>query len=207
MTTSNVVIIDYGMGNVGSVQNAVASLGYPVKISCDASDIESASHIILPGVGAFGDGMNNLHNFGLVDILYQAVVVKKIPFLGICLGMQLLADKGYEFGEHAGLGWVHGEVKKLIAPNLPLPHVGWDDIVVEHPEQNILFAQLPDTNFYFLHSFHFNGVESSLITSTCEYGQKFVASFRQENIFAVQFHPEKSQVSGLHVLKNFFQYA
>jgi len=200
-----IAIIDYGMGNVASVKKALDKLGASAAITREADVISQASHIILPGVGAFGDGIKNLHEYGLVDILRQQVIVKKVPFLGICLGLQLLAEKGYEYGEHQGLGWIQGETVKLaVGAEQRLPHVGWDNVnlIKDTP----LFAGVSDLDFYFVHSYYFDCQEREVITARCNYGVNFLASLQQDNIFGTQFHPEKSQISGLKVLENFINY-
>ena len=199
-----VVIIDYGMGNVGSVKNAFASLGEEAVISRKEEDIKSASHIVLPGVGAFKKGMENIHYFGLVDILRREVLEKQKPFLGICLGMQLLAEKGYEFGEHDGLGWIQGEAVKLDAGKLPLPHIGWNNIHIAR-ENKLLKDVENDQDFYFVHSYVFKTKNSDDIAATTEYGSEFNSVISKNNIFGVQFHPEKSQRAGKLLLENFLK--
>jgi len=202
----NVAVIDYGMGNVASVLKALEKIGVPAVLTADHDEIRKATHIILPGVGAFGDGIKNLSERGLIELLTSEVVEKKKPFLGICLGMQLLGTKGYEFGEHQGLGWIDGSVIKFdIDPTLRLPHIGWNNITAKPGSK--LFENIPDQNFYFVHSFHLVPTDPSCISATCEYGIKFAAAIEHENIMATQFHPEKSQESGLAVLKKFFSYA
>lgn len=197
-----VIIVDYNMGNVASVSKALTFLGVPNIISGVRQDIERATHLILPGVGAFGDGMKNLRAQGLIPILRKKVYEDKTPFLGICLGMQLLAQTGTEFGRHEGLGWVKGEVVKLRGDgDLRLPHIGWNNVVVRN--QDALFQNIPDDNFYFVHSYHLVCTDSGVISAACSYGQTFAAALHQDNIFAVQFHPEKSQMAGLQVLRNF----
>lgn len=199
-----VVIIDYNMGNIASVKKALLKLGAEAKISRDAADINLASHVILPGVGAFGQGIENIRNLGLEEVLRQKVLKEKRPFLGVCLGMQLLADTGYEFGQHKGLGFIAGETVEFQAPNIRLPHVGWNNIEIVKPSP--LLEDLPDKNFYFVHSFHLKCKDPSVVTSVCDYGEGFVATIESGNIFGAQFHPEKSQDSGLKVLKNFLDY-
>ncbi|OGM96133.1 MAG: imidazole glycerol phosphate synthase, glutamine amidotransferase subunit [Candidatus Yanofskybacteria bacterium RIFCSPHIGHO2_02_FULL_38_22b] len=203
MTTSlkKVVIVDYKMGNVASVKKAFEKLGARVKISSTKNDIGSAQYIVLPGVGAFGEGISNLKKLGLIDILSKSVLKKRVPFLGICIGMQLLADTGYEFGKHDGLGWIKGETIKLKSTNLP--HIGWNNIKTK---SNKLFSDLPDNNFYFVHSYFLKPADKSIVTSTCNYDQVFSSSIQKDNIFATQFHPEKSQLAGLKVLDNFLSY-
>ncbi len=197
-----IAIVDYNMGNVASVRKAFEHLGAKILLTAKKAEIENADAIVLPGVGAFADGMRNLTALGLISILKQEVIIKQKPFLGICLGMQLLADKGYEFSECAGLGFIGGEIVKLHpSNNLRLPHVGWDD--VEFADDDSFFDGVADKNFYFLHSYHFQCTETTLTIATCTYGEKFIAAFHKNNIYATQFHPEKSQISGLQVLKNF----
>ncbi len=202
---NEVVIIDYQMGNVASVAKAFKKCGARTFISRDPQKIASASHLVLPGVGAFGKGMENLKKLGLVTILKENVLKHKKPFLGICLGMQLLAKKGFEFGEHEGLGWIEGEVLAIRTKNLRLPHIGWDNIEILD-NRNIL-KDIPDDNFYFDHSFYLSCSDKKIITSFCRYGEKLPASIKKNNIYAVQFHPEKSQVSGLKLIANFLAYA
>lgn len=207
MATSNnqrVVIVDYQMGNVASVRKAFEKLGARADISHNTKELHAATHIVLPGVGAFGDGMQNLRQMELIEPLRHATLTLKTPFLGICLGMQLLAESGEEFGAHEGLGWIKGNVVKLQTGTLRLPHIGWNDITVK--QNNYLFQDVSDTNFYFVHSYHLKPRMSACVSSTCVYGEKFAASIQQDNIFATQFHPEKSQTSGLQVLKNFLAY-
>lgn len=196
--TKKVTIIDYGMGNVASVKKAFEKIGARVKISNSKKDIEKAEYLVLPGVGAFGDGIKKLTELNLVDILNETVIKGGKPFLGICLGMQLLSEVGYEFGTHNGLGWIKGETIKLQA--LRLPHVGWDNIKILKKD---LFRDIPDDNFYFVHSYVLKPKNSSIITSVCKYGTEFPASIKHKNIFATQFHPEKSQLGGLKLLENF----
>lgn len=201
-----VVIIDYNMGNVASVLKAFQKIGAEAIISHQPAEIEKATYLVLPGVGAFGDGMKNLQQCGLVGLLGEKVLKDKTPFLGICLGMQLLADSGTEFGNHTGLGWVRGSVVKLKGDAaLRLPHVGWNDVAVEH--SSTLFAEVTDPNFYFVHSYHLECADADVTAATCTHGQPFTAALQQDNIMATQFHPEKSQTSGLQVLRNFLAFS
>lgn len=189
------------MGNVASVSKALDKLGFRNKLSNKTSDIEKATHLILPGVGAFGDGMKNLIRSGVIDVLTKRIKAG-IPFLGICLGMQLLAEKGFEFGEHKGMGLIEGEVIKLKAPRLP--HVGWNDI--KKRKNSLILKDLPDNNFYFVHSYVLKPKDNSVISATCKHGREFPAAIQKGNIFATQFHPEKSQGAGLKLLQNFLNY-
>lgn len=197
-----ILIVDYGMGNVGSVKNAVTVLGFDAVISRATEDIKKASHIILPGVGAFKEGMENLETFGLVEILADAVLKDKKPFLGICLGMEMLAEYGEEAGSHRGLGWIKGRAKRLnVGQTGRLPHVGWNDVILE--SDSTLFRGIKRPIFYFLHSYHLVAEDRSIVTAYSEYGERFVAAVQKGNILGVQFHPEKSQRNGLKVLENF----
>lgn len=201
MSKRAVAIIDYGMGNLASVKKAFEKIGADAMITRDKAVISGASLIILPGVGAFGDGMKNLSTYGLVDILTHCVLEKKIAFLGICLGMQLLAEHGQEFGDHTGLGWIQGDVQQLsVEAPLRLPHIGWNDIEIMNTTS--LFENIIDLNFYFDHSFALESTNPSTVLATCTYGHRFAAVIKKGNITAVQFHPEKSQDSGLQFLKN-----
>ena len=197
-----VVIIDYGMGNVSSVEKALNFLNIKNIISNDENIIKNSSAILLPGVGSFSQGMNNLRKMNLVDLLTDEVVNKKKPFLGICLGMQLIFEKGNEPHECDGLGWIKGEVKKLDLDGLKIPHMGWNDIEVQN---NKFYSKINNFDFYFIHSYHVLPTFKSEIVATVNYGIDIVASIQKDNIFATQFHPEKSQQSGLCLLKEFFE--
>jgi len=201
-----IIIIDYGLGNLFSVIGAVEKLGFKAKISSKISEIEKADKLILPGVGAFSDGMKNLKNLGLIEPLTKLVVEKKKPILGICLGCQLMAKESFEFGHHQGLGWIDGSVIKL-EPNdkeLRIPHVGWDDLLQR--KKSILFEGIPDDAlFYYTHSFYFKCNNPDDILGECDYGGLFTSAFRHNNIYGTQFHPEKSQLHGLNLLKNFLE--
>ncbi|MBI3290813.1 imidazole glycerol phosphate synthase subunit HisH [Candidatus Falkowbacteria bacterium] len=200
-------IIDYQMGNVRSAAKAFELLGVETVVSNKFSDIQKASHLVLPGVGAFGDGMKHLNELGLIDILKDEVLEKKKPILGICLGMQLLGSDSEEFGRHQGLGFLKAPVKEfnLEGKDLKVPHVGWNNIrlIKDHP----LFSGIKqDSVFYFVHSFHLVPEDGQITAATCNYGYDFPAIVAKENIFAVQFHPEKSQTVGLKMLENFINW-
>ena len=202
------VIVDYGMGNVQSVKNALEFLGYEALISRKEEDIRNAEKLILPGVGAFIDGMKNLEIFNLKEILYDEVINKKKPLLGICLGMQLLAQDSEEGGYYKGLGWIYGNVKqlKIKLKESKIPHVGWNNIKIQR--EDALLKGIPDdSDFYFIHSYHVVPIDKTMITSTCDYGAEFVSTMSKDNIFATQFHPEKSQDKGLKILENFMKHA
>jgi glutamine amidotransferase len=198
-----VLVIDYGMGNLGSVCRAIEECGGDPMLSDDPKDIKHASWMILPGVGAFPDGMKNLHERGWVEPLAHAVREESIPLLGICLGMQLLADRGFEGTETLGLGFIAGDVRLLKPANdLRVPHVGWNDV---HTKGNArLFDGIPDgSDFYFVHSYHFVPTMREHIAAVVEYGGEVVAAVADGNVWGAQFHPEKSSRAGFHLLKNF----
>lgn len=199
-----VVIIDYGMGNTGSVKNAIKAIGADVLVSNKKADIEAASHIILPGVGAFQDGIKNISSSGLAGILEKEVLNKQKPFLGLCLGMQLLATEGTEGARSKGLGWIKGVVRRFeIDKSFKVPHVGWND--VKPLKKSGLFAGISRPVFYFVHSYIFIPEDNTVISAETEYGEKFPAALEKGNIFGLQFHPEKSQFAGLKVLENFLK--
>ena len=161
---------------------------------------------MLPGVGAFGDCINNLCRTGFKDALEKAVLTRGLPILGICLGMQVMAMQGSEFGDHEGLGWFSAKVARInpTNPALSVPHVGWNDINYSH---HPMFAGLPTRpDFYFVHSFHMHCTDQEHIVATCDYGEQVTAAVAKENIFATQFHPEKSHDYGLRMLKNFLEW-
>ena len=201
-----VVIIDYGMGNLFSVANALKFLNADAKISGRAEDIKSSDKIILPGVGSFAEGMKNLENLGIIKTLEEEVVKTKKPFLGICLGMQLLADEGEENGLTKGLGWFAGRVRRfgIDEKKYRLPHVGWNDVAPRAGEE--LFRGIEKPVFYFVHSYHLVSENERDIIATCDYGERFAAAVRKKNIFGTQFHPEKSQKNGLKLLENFLKF-
>lgn len=204
ISSSMITIIDYGLGNLFSVKNALDSLKIDAHISNDASDIKSADLLILPGVGAFRDGIKYLKQSNYFKVLNEAVISKKKKIIGLCLGMQLMAGKSYEGGEYEGLGWIKGKVKRLTPKNknLKLPHIGWNDVKIKkHDDLLNGFDRTPV--FYFVHSYHLIPENKDIITGVCDYGEEFVATLHQGNIYGAQFHPEKSQSDGLKILKNF----
>jgi imidazole glycerol-phosphate synthase subunit HisH len=199
-----VFIIDYGMGNLRSVANAFEVLGCRARISGCPDDIKTADYIVLPGVGAFGDGINNLRSAGWIDALEEEVRQKGKPFLGLCLGMQLLATTGTEHGMNKGLNWVPGVVERIRSddPIIRVPHIGWNDVRVVKREG--IYAGLGEmSTFYFLHSYVLRPDDPAAISGFCLYGNEFAASLEMDNIWATQYHPEKSQKAGLRVLQNF----
>ena len=201
MVISNVCILDYGSGNVKSVFNIFSSILKNVVISNKPEDITTATHIVLPGVGAFGSAMEKINKNIPLDLLETEVLKKKKPFLGICVGMQVLAEKGLEFGEHKGFGWISGVVDKLNSNNLPLPHIGWNNIKVV--KKIPILENLDNQDFYFVHSFTFKEKDSKDRAAKTEYGEVFSSIVSRENIIGVQFHPEKSQKAGKLLIKNF----
>lgn len=200
-------IIDYGSGNLRSVAKAFerVAVGVPVVVTSDAQLLSEASHIVLPGVGAFADCMNGLRALpGMIEALTREVREKKKPFLGICVGMQMLFERGHEHGVHAGLGWLKGEVVLLEAPGHKIPHMGWNELALQR--QHPLLAGIKEgAHAYFVHSYHAVGCDSSDVIATAEYGAPVTAVVARANIFGTQFHPEKSQDTGLTLLSNFLQ--
>jgi glutamine amidotransferase len=200
-----IAIIDYGMGNVRSVYNALDYIGQEAIITADPKVIDDAARLILPGVGAFGDAMANLEARGLTGVLHRQVFENGKPLLGICLGLQLMARHSVEHGNHKGLGWFEADVVRFAVPGskLKVPHMGWNEIApqVQHP----IFANLKEGEFcfYFVHSFHIVCKDAGNVAATCSYGEPFTAAIYRDNIFATQFHPEKSQDNGVQILRNF----
>ena len=196
-----IAIVDYGMGNLASVQKALNFLNLKSIITKDHQLIAVANYIVLPGVGSFKQGMSNLKEYKLDELLTKLVIHEKKNFLGICLGMQLIAEFGNEPEKCEGLGWIKGEVKKMESQYLRIPHMGWNNIDIIN---ETYFNGILSKDFYFIHSFHFDVTNIKDVSSFVNYGDKLVSSIQHENIFATQFHPEKSQESGLKLLKNYF---
>ena len=201
-----VAVVDYGMGNLRSLAKALEAVGAEVCVSADPAVFRRADRIVLPGVGAFGQCVFNLRRSGLIDALESEVRVRRKPFLGVCLGMQVLATEGYEHGIHAGLDWVPGVVRSFREDRqVRVPHVGWNEVVPL--KQSPLFAGLrAESTFYFAHSFHFVCQDPKTVAAECDYGGTFTVAVQQENLFAIQFHPEKSQDQGLRLLRNFLEW-
>lgn len=198
-------IINYGMGNIASVQNALNFLGMPNRIITSPGEIGACARIILPGVGAFGEAMHKITSGGFAEELREFAVAQQKPLLGICLGMQLLLESSVEHGFFEGLGFVSGSVKYLgdEVKDLPIPHVGWNDVF--SAEGSLLMQDIAATgrNFYFVHSYYCQLAERTAVTGRVMYGSEFDVMFESGNVCGVQFHPEKSQKSGLALLKNF----
>ncbi len=206
-----IAIIDYGMGNLRSVQKGFERVGHEAVVTSDAKTILSASKVVLPGVGAFPDCMRNLREYGLIDAVRDSIRSGK-PFLGICLGLQLLFTESEEFGISKGLDIIKGRVIRFKGPafdkrqsaenNLKVPHMGWNSISIQRRPPAL--ADVPDqSHVYFVHSFHVVPEDKGVVATTTAYGIEFVSSIWKDNIFAVQFHPEKSQTLGLSILKRF----
>jgi glutamine amidotransferase len=199
---SRVCILDYGSGNVKSVFNLVSSIEPDTVISNDEAAIANASHIVLPGVGAFGAAMRKIHDRLPLEALEREVRAGGKPFLGICVGMQVLAQRGLEFGEFEGLGWLPGTVEKLDPGGMPLPHIGWNNTVATR-ECALLAGLGMAPDFYFVHSFAMKPGEESDVAARTSYGTEFCSVIQRHNLFGVQFHPEKSQRAGARLIKNF----
>ena len=205
MLKQSACILDYGSGNVRSVYNMLKYLNFEAVVSNEKKDIQNCSHVILPGVGAFGASMENIIREIPLNLLENEILTKGKPFLGICVGMQVLAEEGHEFGVHKGLGWIPGVVKKLDSKGLPLPQIGWNDLIIE--KSNILLNDLEEfRDFYFVHSFVFDVSDDKHVIAKTEYGIPFTSVVCKDNIFGIQFHPEKSQKAGQLLLKNFLSH-
>lgn len=202
-----IAIVDYGMGNVRSLRNALEYLGEDVSVTDDAAELDAADRIVLPGVGAFGDAMQAIHSRGLAQVLtHQAMVVKK-PVLGICLGMQLFARSSQEHGTHQGLGWIDADIRRLqVQRPLKVPHVGWNNLRFAADDWLFDGVRPAEANFYFVHSFHMVCHRSADCIATVDYGGPVTAVVRAGNLVAAQCHPEKSQDNGLKLLGNWVRW-
>lgn len=208
-------IIDYGCGNIRSVYNAFNLISKKKKlkivISSNKSDIERSSHLVLPGVGSYETCINGLRNSNLIDSILKKVNIEKKPFLGICVGMQMLASKGFENGEFLGLNWIKGNVKKIKKSHelLKIPHMGWNNLLIK--KENSFIRKLkekidkPSISAYFVHSYNFETEDSKNKIMTTNYGQEITAMVSKENIIGVQFHPEKSHKFGIKFLETFIE--
>jgi glutamine amidotransferase len=200
-----IAIIDYGMGNIHSVQKALELAGVTTVVTNKLKDIEAAQKLVLPGVGAFGDAMSELKKQGLIQPLNEQIRNKK-PFLGICLGMQLLFQESQEAKGVKGLGALGGRVKKFSrAGGLKIPHMGWNELEIKNKNCPLLKDITEKSYVYFCHSYYPEPAKANFTAATCEYGRGFACVVWQDNIYGVQFHPEKSQQVGLNILKNFVQ--
>ncbi len=201
-----IAIIDYGMGNLRSVQKAFERVGHAAVVTSDPLELRRATHVVLPGVGAFGDAMQELGRRGLIEVVIAEIASGK-PFLGICLGLQLLFEVGHEDGRHAGLGVLAGEVVRFPArPGLKVPHMGWNELIVRRPAP-LLAGLSTGTHMYFVHSYYVVPRDPSVIAAEAAYPEPFAAMVWRDNLFACQFHPEKSQADGLRMLRNFAELA
>ena len=203
-----ITIVDYGSGNVLSAQKSFIKIAkdndieVDVLISKKLNDVKNSTHIVLPGQGAFSTCMNGLKKTdGLIEELSEFALIKKKPFLGICVGMQMLAKKSEEKGDHEGLGWIDGQIKLLPGDNLKLPHMGWNLAIPTNSKYNNLISTKND--YYFVHSYYFDCANKDNILAETKYGTNFASIVGKENIYGVQFHPEKSSSQGLNLLKEF----
>ena len=206
LSKANVTLVNYGIGNLQAFCNIYSRLKITIDIASKPDELSHANRIILPGVGAFDWAMTRLIDTGLKEILDDLVLKQKVPVLGVCVGMQMMAKKSEE-GVIPGLGWLNAEVKHFnhnnLTPDKHFPHMGWND--VEPKLQNELFANIVDPRFYFLHSYYFSPANLTQSLATTEYGIEFTSAAVSENIYGVQFHPEKSHSWGIQLLKNFSQ--
>jgi glutamine amidotransferase len=205
-----ITIVDYGSGNVLSAQKSFIKIAKDNNIEVDVliskklNDVKNSTHIVLPGQGAFSTCMNGLKKTdGLIDELSEFALIKKKPFLGICVGMQMLAKKSEENGDHEGLGWIDGQIKLLPGDNLKLPHMGWNLVIPTNSKYNNLISTKND--YYFVHSYYFECADKDNILAETKYGTNFASIVGKENIYGVQFHPEKSSSQGLNLLKEFIR--
>ena len=203
-----ITIVDYGSGNVLSAQKSFVKIAKDNNIEVDVliskklNDVKGSTHVVLPGQGAFSTCMNGLKKTdGLIDELSEFALIKKKPFLGICVGMQMLAKKSEENGDHEGLGWIDGQIKLLPGDNLKLPHMGWNLVIPTNSKYNNLISTKND--YYFVHSYYFECADKDNILAETKYGTNFASIVGKENIYGVQFHPEKSSSQGLNLLKEF----
>lgn len=198
-------LINYGSGNIHAIANTYKRLNIPYKITCDKAELKNAQKLILPGVGDFDETMMLLNDLGIKDVLDELVMVKKVPILGVCVGMQILGESSEE-GKSAGFGWIKGKVKKIDVNELStkphLPHMGWN--TVEPIKNSILFDNIIFENgFYFLHSYYFDCEYDADILATTKYGVEFASAIHHENVYGFQFHPEKSHQNGIELFRNF----
>lgn len=203
-----VAIINYGMGNLSSVRRSLEEIGADAVIVNHPSALYEVDRIVLPGVGAFAEGMAHLNQGGWVSALHDVVNIQHKPLLGICLGMQMLASKGAEGGETEGLGFISGEIKKidLLGCQLRIPHMGWNE--VRYKAEDAIFASIPESSdFYFVHSYAFVPTSTKNLIATVSYGCELSAAVRNNHVFGCQFHPEKSSKAGRQLLKNFMSYS
>lgn len=200
-----IALIDYGIGNLRSVEKALAAVGADVQLTTEPEVIRAADKVVLPGVGAFGDGMAGLRQRGLEAVI-ETVFQEGKALLGICLGMQLLFEVSYELGEHRGLGLLPGEVRKFASGDLKVPQTGWNQVRAEK-DSPLLSGMAPDSYAYFNHSYYCQPTKREDILASSEYGVRYAVVVGRERLYGVQFHPEKSQAVGLQILRNFVERA
>ena len=201
----NISLLDIGISNIFSVKTIIFTLGYNLKIIKSPEELSKSDKIIFPGVGSYKSAIEKIKKLNLEESLFDNIMIKKKPFLGICVGMQVLSDNGYEMGKHKGLGFIKGEVKNLkeLGCSFQIPHIGWNHVNMKH---NTLTSGInQNSDFYFIHSYSFCGVDSNNIIGTTDYGCKVVAIINKDNIFGTQFHPEKSSKAGKILIKNFLE--
>ena len=210
MIKKKITIVDYGLGNILSAEQSFIKvikenqINAEVKISNLPSDIANSTHVVLPGQGAFKSCMDGLINVdGMINALQKFALVQKNPFLGICVGMQLLASDSEENGKHKGLNWISGHIKKLPNSNLKMPHMGWNEVIPIKPLGNEFFIE--ENDYYFVHSYYFECEDKKNILAQTNYGINFTSIVAKENIYGVQFHPEKSSSQGINLIKNFIK--
>ena len=208
-----IAIIDYGSGNLRSAAKAFEraadelSLNLKISVTSDSKEILDANRIILPGVGSFGDCLSGLKSVpGMIDALEETVINRKVPFLGICVGMQLMANRGFETGIHKGLGWISGDVVEILSPNLKVPHMGWNNLNIIKQEHPFFNGIKSGDHFYFVHSYQFKCSNQENILATTDYDNSIVSAIVNENCMGVQFHPEKSQSNGIQLISNFLKW-
>ena len=203
-----IALIDYGAGNLHSVYNALNAAGAGhVTVTADPKLVRGAKRVVLPGVGAFGACRKGLWSIpGMIDALQESAIERRVPFLGICVGMQLLADRGLEHGVHKGLGWIPGEVQQIerTDPDIRVPHMGWNDVGLtpHHGDHDLI----EEGEAYFLHSYHFVAEDGLDVAAMTDHGGGIVAAVARDNIVGVQFHPEKSQAYGIDLLRRFLEW-
>lgn len=201
-----IAIVEYGMGNVRSLRNAFEYIGEDVIVTADPAALDDADHIVLPGVGAFGDAMSAIAERGLEPVLQRQARELNKPVLGVCLGMQLIARSSVEHGEHRGLGWINADIRRIEVPRpLKVPHVGWNAISFDPSDSLFHGIKTGEANFYFVHSFHMVCHNPVDLIATTDYGIAVTAVVRSGNVTATQFHPEKSQDNGLTLLRNWVE--
>lgn len=204
-----IIIVDYGAGNLESVRKAIWDAGFEGQISKRPEAVLAADRLILPGVGAAGRALQSLRHAGLDSALHEAVRMRGRPLLGICLGMQLLAEENLEFGRHPGLGWIKGRVvplRGLVNGGTRVPHMGWNGIVPAPTAEQFFMNTRGKREFYFCHSYALVETVEDVVAATVDYGRTLAAAILSESVFATQFHPEKSQVNGVRLLQAFFQW-